>query len=61
MISRLMINLRDPTLHKPADSDGVVTAYHAGPISTLALEDTFSTTVGVESGKRVPARIGPQN
>lgn len=45
MISRLMINLRDPTLHKPADSDGIVTASHAGLMSTVALEleDTFST------------------
>ena len=53
MISRLMINLRDPTLHKPADSDEIVSASHAGPISTVALEDIFSTTgtVDVESEK----------
>jgi hypothetical protein len=42
-----MINLRDPTLHKPADSDGIVTASHPRPISTAVLEDTF-ITIGVE-------------
>ena len=45
MISRLMINLRDPTLHNPADSDGTATSSHAGPVSTVVL-DTFSTTAG---------------
>jgi hypothetical protein len=45
MVSRLMINLRDPTLHKPADGDGTDTASHAGPVSTVVLENTFSTTV----------------
>jgi hypothetical protein len=42
-----MINLRDPTLHKPADSDGIVPASHPGPISTAVLEDNF-ITIGVE-------------
>lgn len=43
MVSRLMINLRDPTLLKPADSDGSDSASHAGPISTVVLEETFPT------------------
>ena len=47
MTSRLMINLRDPTLHKPVDSDGIVTASRPRPISTAVLEDTF-ITMGVE-------------
>jgi len=41
MVSRLMINLREVTLDKPANSDGTDTASHAGPISTVVLEDTF--------------------
>ena len=45
MVSRLMINLRDPTLHKPADSDVTDTGFHAGPVSTVVLENTFSTTI----------------
>jgi len=51
MISRLMINLRDPTLHKSADGDGIVSTSYAGPISTVVLEDTFSATSTVESEK----------
>jgi len=45
MISRIMISLRDPTLHKPANSDGAVTTAHAGYISTIVLGDTLSTMV----------------
>lgn len=37
MISRLMINLRDPTLGRPADFDMALTASH-GRISTIVLE-----------------------
>ena len=50
MTSRLMINLRDPTLHKAADTDGIVTASHTRPISTAVLEDAFITT-GMEIEK----------
>jgi hypothetical protein len=48
MISRLMINLRDPTLHKPADCDGTVTTSHAGYVSTVVLEEIIltPTTIG---------------
>lgn len=45
MISRIMISLRDPTLHEPADSDGGVTTAYAGYISTVVLGDTHSTMV----------------
>jgi len=45
MVSRIMINLRDPTLHEPADNDGTVTEPNAGPVSTVVLED-LSTTAG---------------
>jgi hypothetical protein len=56
MVSRLMINLRDPTLHKPADSDGTDTASHAGPISTIVLEDTFlSVGTAPESSSQPPS------
>jgi len=43
MVSRIMINLRAPTLGNPANSDGTDTASHAGQISTVVLEDTFLT------------------
>jgi hypothetical protein len=48
MISRLMINLRDPTLHRPADSDGTVTTSPPGYVSTVALEEIILThnTIG---------------
>jgi len=45
MVSRIMINLRDPTLHEPADNDVTDTEPNAGPVSTVVLED-LSTTVG---------------
>jgi len=48
MISRLMINLREPTLHRPADCDGTVTTSHAGYVSTVAFEEIILTpnTIG---------------
>lgn len=47
MVSRLMINLRDPTLHRPADCDGTITTSHAGyhDVSTVALEEIIPYTV----------------
>ena len=47
MTSRLMINLRDPVLHKPDDSDETDhDTPHAGCVSTVVLElDTFSGIV----------------
>jgi len=41
MISRLMINLRDPELHEPDDRDGAFTTARAGYISTVVLDDAF--------------------
>jgi hypothetical protein len=41
MISRLMINLRDPTLHNPADCD---TTSHDGYVSTFVLDDMAVAT-----------------
>jgi len=38
MITRLMINLRDPTIHTATDRDGVVTTSHIGYVSTLVLD-----------------------
>jgi len=46
MISRLMINLRDPTLSRPADFNMALTVSHDGRVSTFVLEDTLPTTVG---------------
>jgi len=42
MISRLMINLRDPELHKPDDHDGAFTTAAAGYISTVVIDDDSS-------------------
>jgi hypothetical protein len=39
MISRLMINMRDPALQSPADWDGTLTTSHVGYVSTFALDD----------------------
>ena len=53
MTSRLMINLRDPSLHRPDDSDegDYDSLPNAGYVSTVVLElDTFSSTVGTSSG-----------
>jgi hypothetical protein len=49
MISRLMINLRDPTLHSPAGCDGTVTTSHAGYVSTFMLDDTPSIRVATQT------------
>ena len=38
MITRLMINLRDPTIHSPIDRDGTVITSHVGYVSTLVLD-----------------------
>jgi len=38
MVSRLMINLRDPTLHRQTDSDEIDTTSYAGHVSTVLLE-----------------------
>jgi len=45
MISRLMINLRDPTLDRLADFDMALTMSHDGRISTFVLEDTSTGSV----------------
>ncbi|KAF8500192.1 hypothetical protein F5888DRAFT_1632981 [Russula emetica] len=54
MISRLMINLRDPTIHSPADRDETVTTSHVGYLSTLVLDDTHSNgeLVGLKEATR---------
>jgi len=44
MVSRLMINLRDPGLHESDDRDGAFTTTRVGYISTVVLNDVFSTT-----------------
>jgi hypothetical protein len=61
MISRLMINLRDPTLHRPADCDGTVTTSHAGYVSTVALEEIIltPTAIGCTSWDAVGSSEGP--
>lgn len=41
-----MINLRDPTLSRPADFDMALTTSRDGRVSTFVLEDTLPTTVG---------------
>jgi len=47
MVSRIMINLRDPALHKPADHDETVTTAHDGcVVSTFVLDDSPYTTTG---------------
>ena len=46
MVSRLMINLRDPTLSRPTDIDMALATCRDGRISTFVLEDTLPTTVG---------------
>jgi hypothetical protein len=46
MVSRIMINLRDPALHRPADRDETVTTAHGGCVSTLVLDDSLYTNTG---------------
>jgi len=41
-----MINLRDPTLGRPADFDTALTTSHDGRISTFVLEYTLPTSAG---------------
>ena len=53
MVSRLMINLRDPTLHKQADSDETDTASYAGHVSTVLLELNTLSMVGTPSESNV--------
>jgi len=48
MVSRLMINLRDPGLHEPDDRDGAFTTTRVGYISTFVLNDVSSTTTTTE-------------
>jgi hypothetical protein len=45
MISRLMINLRDPELHKPDDRDEALTTTHGGYISTIVLDHAYTTMI----------------
>ena len=49
MVSRLMINLRDPTLQRQTDSDGTDTASYAGHVSTFFPELNTFSTVGTPS------------
>jgi len=50
MVSRIMINLHDPTLHRPTDCDETVTTSNGGCVSTVVLgEITCTTTVGTQS------------
>jgi len=51
MVSRIMINLRDPTLCRPVDRDEVVTSTsHGGCLSTPVLDDSlYATTAGTLS------------
>ena len=46
MVSRIMINLRDPALHRQADLDETVTTSHGGCVSTLVVDDSLYTTTG---------------
>jgi len=55
MISRLMINLRDPTIHSPADRDETVTTSHVGYLSTLVLDDTHSSMLATQT-KSIPSQ-----
>jgi len=45
MITRLMINLRDPKIHSPAERDGIVTTSHVGYVSTLVMDDTYPSMI----------------
>jgi hypothetical protein len=49
-----MINLRDPTIHSPADRDGTVTTSHVGYVSTLVLDDTYYNMLATQT-KSIPA------
>jgi hypothetical protein len=51
-----MINLRDPTIHSPADRDrdGTVTTSHVGYMSTLVLDDTYSSMLATQT-KSIPS------
>ena len=55
MITRLMINLRDPAIHSPTDHDRTVTTSHVGYVSTLVLEGTYSS-MSVTQTKSTPSR-----
>jgi len=46
MVSRIMISLRDPALHRPADRDETVTTAHDGCVSTLVVDDSLYTNTG---------------
>ena len=54
MITRLMINLRDPTIHSLIDRDGTVTTSHVGYVSTLVLGDTYSSMLATQT-KTIPS------
>ena len=54
MITRLMINLRDPTIHSPADRDEAVTTSHVGYVSTLMPDVTYSSMLATQT-KSIPA------
>ena len=51
MVSRLMINLRDPILHRQTDSDEIDTMSYAGHVSTVLLELNTLTAVGASPEK----------
>lgn len=55
MITRLMINLRDPTIHSSADRDGTVTTSHVGYVSTLVLDETYSSSMLAVQTKSIPS------
>jgi len=44
MVSRIMINLRDPTLRRPVDRDEVVSTSQGGCLSTPVLDDSLNAT-----------------
>jgi hypothetical protein len=46
MVSRIMINLRDPALQRQADLDETVTTCHGGCVSTFVVDDSLYTTTG---------------
>lgn len=55
MISRLMINMRDPALHSPADLDGTLTTSHVGYVSTFVPDDVSTLVLD----DMVVTRTGP--
>ncbi|KAI0284581.1 hypothetical protein BGY98DRAFT_523784 [Russula aff. rugulosa BPL654] len=55
MITRLMINLRDPTILSPVDGDVTVTTSYVGYVSTLVPDGTYSRMLATQT-KSIPSQ-----